>query len=275
MFKQLYARKKRQDLRFVQYEDYHDTRHTKGRAQQVSDQAITLDAGFSNVDSLKAGMTWRSKSDTSFGESPDSVIYVQENHSENEAKFVKKASILKGSELIERAEVAKKERFINKPAILKSVIEKAHQKSYLKRESDFLFLAGEQSQRVKLPSKKINKPSAILSNSCLKNRKLTKSLGIFSDTKMYSALIRSELQSYQLNVKHFNHPKTFVKRKYPLFDSVSAWIVFLSDDCDSEFLDTFVDRYYEKPTLFLCPKTSRAKTSEKIEAFIADGKLES
>mgnify|MGYP000603717440 CR=1 FL=1 len=102
----------------------------------------------------------------------------------------------------------------------------------------------------------------------------TKTLGIFSDTRMYSALIKSELERYSLNIKHFNHPKTFVASKYPYFDGVSAWIVFLSDDCDNEFLDKFIDRYVDKPTLFLCPKTNRLKTSQKIYQFVCKSGLE-
>jgi len=106
------------------------------------------------------------------------------------------------------------------------------------------------------------------------NKHLLNSLGIFSDTRMYSALIKSELKKFDLNISHFNHPKTFTQSKYPFFDNVSAWIIFLSDDCDNDFLDHFIDRYVDKPTLFLCPQTSRVKTSQKIKQFVLDSDLE-
>ena len=100
------------------------------------------------------------------------------------------------------------------------------------------------------------------------------SLGVFSDSRMYSALIRKELQPYQLNIKHFNHPRTFESKKHMLFDQVSAWILFLSDDGDEDFLDRFIERYYEKPTLFLCPKMTRKNTTERIASFISEYELE-
>jgi len=106
------------------------------------------------------------------------------------------------------------------------------------------------------------------------NNQPVNNLGIFSDTRMYSALIKSELNKFDLNISHFNHPKTFTPSNYPFFDSVSAWIIFLSEDCDDHFLDQFIDRYVNKPTLFLCPKTSRIKTSQKMKQFILDSDLE-
>jgi len=101
------------------------------------------------------------------------------------------------------------------------------------------------------------------------------SLGIFSDTKMYSALIKSELNSYDINIKHFNHPKTFIPCQYPFFDSISAWIIFLSDEADDAFLDNFIDRYIDKPSLFLFAKTNRLKTAQKINDFVKEAGLAS
>ena len=105
------------------------------------------------------------------------------------------------------------------------------------------------------------------------NSELTKSLGIFSDTKMYSALIQSELQPYKLNIQHFNHPNSFTRNRYPLFDSVSAWIIYLSEKGSDEFLERFIERYFEKPTLFLFAKTKRITTSQKLKSFILDNDL--
>ena len=36
-----------------------------------------------------------------------------------------------------------------------------------------------------------------------------KGVGIFSDSRMYSAMIQSELKGHNVNIRHFNHPKTF------------------------------------------------------------------
>lgn len=94
------------------------------------------------------------------------------------------------------------------------------------------------------------------------------SLGIFSDSKVYSALIKNELSAYRLDVRHFNHPNTFVESRFDFFDRVSAWIIFLSDDGDEQFIDRFLDRYCDKPTLFLCPKASRTRTAARINQFI-------
>jgi len=105
------------------------------------------------------------------------------------------------------------------------------------------------------------------------NCELTKSLGIFSDTKMYSALIQSELQPYELNIQHFNHPNSFTRNKYPLFDNVSAWIIYLSEKGSDEFLERFIERYFEKPTLFLFAKTKRITTTQKLKTFILDNDL--
>lgn len=100
------------------------------------------------------------------------------------------------------------------------------------------------------------------------------SLGIFSDSKAYSALIKQELNAYQIAIRHFNHPSTFKENRYEFFDQISAWILFLSDDCDEEFIDRFLDRYSDKPTLFICPKTSRLRTSDRINDFIKACRLE-
>jgi hypothetical protein len=87
-------------------------------------------------------------------------------------------------------------------------------------------------------------------------------------------MIKQELSSYHLDVRHFNHPNTFEVSRYDFFDRISAWIVFLSDDCDETFIERFLERYSEKPTLFLCPKTSRRTTTERVEAFIHSCALE-
>lgn len=100
------------------------------------------------------------------------------------------------------------------------------------------------------------------------------SLGIFSDSRAYSALIKQELRAYDLDIRHFNHPNTFIENRYDFFDRISCWIVFLSDDGDEEFIDRFLDRYSEKPTLFLCPKTNRWRTQESIKDFIELSLLE-
>lgn len=94
------------------------------------------------------------------------------------------------------------------------------------------------------------------------------SLGIFSDSKIYSALIQSVLSNYHLNIQHFNHPNTFKPRDYPAFDSISSWIIFLSDENESDFLTLFLDRYVDKPTLFLFSKLNRDASVKRIEQFI-------
>ena len=94
------------------------------------------------------------------------------------------------------------------------------------------------------------------------------SLGVFSDTKMYSVMIKSELKDYGVDIKHFNHPNTFVPSNYSLFDDISAWIVFVSEEGSDEFMEQFIDRYIDKPTLFLFAKTNRFKTAQKICQFI-------
>ena len=103
-------------------------------------------------------------------------------------------------------------------------------------------------------------------------------LGVFSDSKIYSALIHSVLSGYHLNIQHFNHPSTFKPERFELFDTVSAWIVFLSDDsgsdadtgysADSDFLDLFIDRYVDKPTLFLFSKLNKDACIKRINQFI-------
>jgi hypothetical protein len=103
--------------------------------------------------------------------------------------------------------------------------------------------------------------------------KLSNSLGVFSDTKIYSALISSELKKHSVNLKYFNHPKNFISSQYPFFDDVSAWIVFLSEDADDGFLETFIDRYIDKPCLFLFEKGNRNKTGLKVSRFLEDNHL--
>ncbi len=102
---------------------------------------------------------------------------------------------------------------------------------------------------------------------------LPKSLGIFSDVKIHSEMIKSELKQHDISVKYFIHPKTFTADNYSVFDDISAWIIYLSDEVDEVFLDKIIDRYIDKPTLFLCAKTNRIKTTQKINQFVLDNHL--
>lgn len=100
------------------------------------------------------------------------------------------------------------------------------------------------------------------------------SLGVFSDSKIYSVLVHFILSKYELDIKHFNHPATFKKDKYPFFDTINSWIIFISDEQDSDFLDSFLDRYVDKPTLFLFSKVNKAACVSSIEKFIKQNNLE-
>ena len=86
-------------------------------------------------------------------------------------------------------------------------------------------------------------------------------------------MIQHEINHADITVKHFNHPDTFKAANYRFFDGISAWVIFLSEDHDSDFLDAFLNRYMEKPTLFLFEKSTRKKTAQKIQEFITDNKL--
>ena len=97
-----------------------------------------------------------------------------------------------------------------------------------------------------------------------------KKIGVFSDSKIYSALIHSLLKPYSLNVGHFNHPNTFVNEKFNKFDEISAWIIFLSDEDDSDFLDQFLNRYEDKPALFLVQKMQRSHCHSSIKGFVLE-----
>jgi hypothetical protein len=95
-------------------------------------------------------------------------------------------------------------------------------------------------------------------------------LGVFSDSKIYSAFVKSELDKLSVNVKHFNHPATFSKSFPAEYDAINGWIIFLSCEEESNFLDEFLDRFIEKPALFLVPKLSRKSASRAIEQFIEE-----
>ena len=101
-----------------------------------------------------------------------------------------------------------------------------------------------------------------------------KGIGIFSATFLYSDFIRSSLQILEVDIEHFGHPNTLHATAYPIYDDIPAWIIFLSDSSgfhsQDHFLERFLERYVDKPTLFLCAQASRVKTSEKINQFIAD-----
>ncbi len=98
----------------------------------------------------------------------------------------------------------------------------------------------------------------------------SKKIGVFSDSKIYSALIQSLLNPHELSIGHFNHPNTFVAEKFTEFDEISAWIIFLSDEDESDFLDQFLNRYENIPTLFLFPKMKRANCQSTINEFIRE-----
>ncbi|MFT7184972.1 MAG: hypothetical protein ACI84K_000344 [Pseudohongiellaceae bacterium] len=112
-----------------------------------------------------------------------------------------------------------------------------------------------------------------ISNIFKAEQNFSNSLGVFSDTKIYSALISSELRQHNTNLKYFNHPKNFISSQYSFFDNVTAWIVFLSEETDERFLETFIDRYIDKPCLFLFAKGNRNKTGQKVSRFLVDNHL--
>ena len=109
------------------------------------------------------------------------------------------------------------------------------------------------------------KRSAILRLPTSKKR-----VGIFCDSLLYADFIRSSLQILEIDIQYFGHPNTFQASNYTLYDDISAWVIFLSDGSDYLFLDNFLDRYVNKPTLFLNAQTNRVKTSEKINQFVIE-----
>lgn len=117
-------------------------------------------------------------------------------------------------------------------------------------------------------------PDRLINTAPEEGKHFLNSLGVFSDSKIYSALIHSALSKYDLDVQHFNHPDTFTQNKYAHFDSISSWIIFLSDEQDCDFLDKFLDRYVDKPTLFLFSKLNKDACMSRIEKFIRQNNLE-
>ena len=101
-------------------------------------------------------------------------------------------------------------------------------------------------------------------------REALPSLGVLSDNKAYSAFVKMELSRLDVNLRHFNHPSSFKPANYRYLDTIDAWIVFLSDDSEEAFLDEFLDRYINKPTLFLVPQTKRKTSSARISQFVED-----
>ena len=100
-----------------------------------------------------------------------------------------------------------------------------------------------------------------------------KSLGIFSDSRIYSAMIKHELERHDVTIKHFHHPASFRPERFELFDSIDAWMVFLSDAYEGPFLEQFLERYDNKPTLFLFEKSQRLRTSRNIDQFLTENRL--
>ena len=94
------------------------------------------------------------------------------------------------------------------------------------------------------------------------------SLGVFSDSKAYSAFVKAELAKLEVDVQHFNHPRTLSESNNPHLDTIDAWIIFISEESEDDFLDQFLDRFIEKPTLFLVPKTGRKTSATSIKAFV-------
>lgn len=119
----------------------------------------------------------------------------------------------------------------------------------------------------------VDSNSALVNDSLAKELDFSHSLGVFSDTKIYSALISSELRQHNINLKYFNHPKNFISSQYSFFDNITAWIVFLSEDADERFLEVFIDRYIDKPCLFLFAKGNRNKTVQTVSRFLVDNHL--
>ncbi|TDT44456.1 hypothetical protein DES49_0562 [Halospina denitrificans] len=100
-----------------------------------------------------------------------------------------------------------------------------------------------------------------------------KSLGIFSDSRIYSAMIQHELKRHDVTIKHFHHPASFRPERFDFFDSIDAWMVFLSDDYEGDFLEQFLERYDDKPTLFLFEKCQRRRTARNIDQFLTENTL--
>lgn len=100
-----------------------------------------------------------------------------------------------------------------------------------------------------------------------------KSLGIFSDSRIYSAMIKHELKRHDVTIKHFHHPASFRPERFDFFDGIDAWMVFLSDDYDGPFLEEFLERYDDKPTLFLFEGSQRWRTSRNIDQFLVENGL--
>ncbi len=100
-----------------------------------------------------------------------------------------------------------------------------------------------------------------------------KSLGVFSDSRIYSAMIRHELKRHNVIIDHFHHPASFQPHRFDSFDGIDAWMVFLSDAYEGSFLEQFLERYSDRPTLFLFERSQRHRTSRNIEQFLTDNGL--
>lgn len=105
---------------------------------------------------------------------------------------------------------------------------------------------------------------SLVSSHCLSQPKL----GVFSDSKAYSAFLKSELSRLDVDIQHFNHPRTLNAPNNAYLAYIDAWIIFLSEEAEDNFLDDFFDRFIEKPTLFLVPKTGRKTSASSIKAFV-------
>jgi hypothetical protein len=108
-----------------------------------------------------------------------------------------------------------------------------------------------------------------------RTRLVTKTIGIFSDSQAYSDIIKLEVQSHDIEAKQVNEASALSSDLASHLEDVSAWIIHLSDEDNSEFLDDFLDKHFEKSALFLFEATDNKKSLEKVEQFIIENGLSS
>jgi len=98
--------------------------------------------------------------------------------------------------------------------------------------------------------------------------KFQPSIGVLSDSEDSAGSISNQLASAHIAMQYFKFPQAMKSAQSEVFDRIPAWIICLSEDNHDLFLDEFLDRYIDIPTLFIFDNATSYGTQAKLRSFL-------
>ena len=93
-------------------------------------------------------------------------------------------------------------------------------------------------------------------------------IGVLSDSEDSACSVGNQLTAAHISMQYFKFPEAMESAPNEVFDRIPAWIICLSEENHDVFLDEFLDRYIDIPTLFIFDNATSFGTQAKLRSFL-------